>query len=267
VSRRVDSMRWLAPLGMGLVAGACSGSSASSTASPPGPKCAPLMYISGENCRPLDVNDGARVLEDATAADGEGSLPSGGDAGETDAPPSSSDAGVDLSACSNSLDDVFVIGGDDFVYYGSPLTLEGGAGWSVSYQSDPATGLPDAVSIGIVSRSDGDWDVELSTIQLGRPFAVQTYTDAELDPFEDPGHPGLSVSGDGRACDTVTGNFQVLAIEVIPGDSGAPGDAGDALPAVDAAPPPAQLRSFTATFEQHCQGGSLLDVGCVHVTL
>jgi hypothetical protein len=261
---RVHSMRWFAPLAMCLIAGACGGSSASSTTSRPGPKCGPLMYISGGTCLPLDVNDGARVLEDATT-DGGGSLPGERDSGETDAP--SPDAGGYLSACSESLDDVFVIGGDDFVYSGSPLTLEGGAGWSVSYQSDPATGFPDAVSINIVSSSDGDWDVELSTKQLGQPFATQTYADAQRDPFEAPGHPGLSVFGDGRACNTVTGSFQVLAIEVVPGDSGAPGDAGDASSPVDAAPPPAQLRSFTATFEQHCEAGSMHDVGCVHVTL
>jgi hypothetical protein len=67
------------------------------------------------------------------------------------------------------------------------------------------------------------------------PLTVGTYTGAVRFPLQDPNQPGLSVSGDGRGCDTLTGSFQVLEVTY-----GANND-------VDA---------FDATFEQHCEGAT-----------
>ena len=52
-------------------------------------------------------------------------------------------------------------------------------------------------------------------------------------PFQDPGHPGLDVSGDGRGSNTLTGWFRV--------DEVAYGPNGEVL-------------VFAATFEQHSEG-------------
>jgi parallel beta-helix repeat protein len=68
----------------------------------------------------------------------------------------------------------------------------------------------------------------------GAPLSVGVYPGATRFPFEDPSEPGLSVYGDGRACNTLTGSFEVK--EIVYG-------AGD------------EIVSFRATFEQHCEGG------------
>jgi putative Ig domain-containing protein len=60
------------------------------------------------------------------------------------------------------------------------------------------------------------------------------YPNAVRFPFQPPGQPGLSIVGDGRGCNTVTGSFQVLEVEY-----GAGSD----------------VMAFRATFEQHCEGG------------
>ena len=67
----------------------------------------------------------------------------------------------------------------------------------------------------------------------GQPLTAGTYTGAARYPFEAASQPGLSVSGDGRGCNTLTGTFDVKEIQY-----GSPG----------------AVTSFWATFEQHCEG-------------
>ena len=64
-------------------------------------------------------------------------------------------------------------------------------------------------------------------------LTVGTYTGAARFPFQASSQPALSVSGDGRGCNTVTGTFEVKEIQY--GTAGA-------------------VTSFWATFEQHCEG-------------
>jgi len=45
------------------------------------------------------------------------------------------------------------------------------------------------------------------------PLEVGTYTGAERFPFQASDNPGLSFSGQGRGCNTVSGSFEVLEIE------------------------------------------------------
>jgi hypothetical protein len=63
------------------------------------------------------------------------------------------------------------------------------------------------------------------------------YSDAIRWPFETT-QPGLSVYGDGRGCNTLTGSFEIKEIVYGPGPYGADGS----------------VVSFRATFEQHCEG-------------
>lgn len=64
-------------------------------------------------------------------------------------------------------------------------------------------------------------------------LTVGTYTGAARFPFQSSSQPGLSVAGDGRGCNTLTGNFQVLEVSYGAGTT---------------------INSFDATFEQHCEG-------------
>jgi hypothetical protein len=59
-------------------------------------------------------------------------------------------------------------------------------------------------------------------------------------PFQGSDQPGLSVSGDGRGCNTLTGRFEVL--EAVYRSSG-------------------DVVSFAADFEQHCEGAPLRSSG------
>ncbi|MGZ5039946.1 MAG: hypothetical protein ACXWBQ_04315 [Usitatibacter sp.] len=68
----------------------------------------------------------------------------------------------------------------------------------------------------------------------GQPFGPGTYENAERYPFMSPGHPGLSVAGEGRGCNTSTGRFTVYEVEYGPLNI---------------------LTKFAADFEQHCGGG------------
>jgi hypothetical protein len=65
------------------------------------------------------------------------------------------------------------------------------------------------------------------------PLVPGLYRGAFRYPFQEPGEPGLSVHGDGRACDRSAGAFEVKEIEYGAGDS---------------------IAFFRATFEQHCAG-------------
>jgi hypothetical protein len=75
-------------------------------------------------------------------------------------------------------------------------------------------------------------------------LAPGAYLNATRFPFQASTAPGLSVSGDGRGCNTLTGRFTVL--EVVYG-------AGDAI------------TSFAATFEQHCEGFAPALFGTIRV--
>lgn len=76
------------------------------------------------------------------------------------------------------------------------------------------------------------WSVDFAA-PSGQPLVVGTYTGAARFPFQSPSQPGLSISGDGRGCNTLTGSFTVLEISY-----GADSN----------------IASFDATFEQHCEG-------------
>jgi len=71
-----------------------------------------------------------------------------------------------------------------------------------------------------------------------------SYTNAQRFPFQAPGLPGLSVYGAGRGCNTLTGSFNVLQANY--------DTAGN-------------VKSFSADFEQHCEGFSPALLGTLRV--
>jgi hypothetical protein len=160
------------------------------------------------------------------------------------------DSNIDIdAACSGASGNLLVIAGNDWVYSGPPLSATGGT-WGVSAGADQATGMPNTLFFDIFGSAEGDWTADFSTSQLGTPIQVGNYPNAERAPFATVGHPGLDVGGQGRGCDGIVGQFTVLDIEATPGDS-------------EAGTHPT-LHAFTATFQQSCEFGSPMDVGCIH---
>jgi hypothetical protein len=78
-----------------------------------------------------------------------------------------------------------------------------------------------------------DWSTDFAGPTTAR-LAPGDYDNAQRYPFQPSDTPGLSVYGAGRGCNTLTGGFEVL-------------QAGYNTSSV--------LQSFSANFEQHCEGG------------
>jgi hypothetical protein len=87
------------------------------------------------------------------------------------------------------------------------------------------------------------WYVNIAA-PAGQPLTVGSYTGAFRAPFRPAGSPGLDVYGDGRGCNTLTGQFDVNDIQYAP---------------------TGELLVFDATFEQHCEGGTPALYGRIRV--
>jgi hypothetical protein len=87
------------------------------------------------------------------------------------------------------------------------------------------------VSINFFGQPGTFWFFEFAAPN-GQALTVGTYTGAARFPFQLPTQPGLSVSGDGRGCNTLSGTFTVLEISLGANNT---------------------VNSFDATFEQHCE--------------
>lgn len=84
-------------------------------------------------------------------------------------------------------------------------------------------------------NSSDYWDFSFESPGTNIPLTVGTYTGAVRYPFNPEGTPGLSVTGQGRGSNTLTGFFTVHAISL------------SAL---------GQVQSFAASFEQHSEGST-----------
>ncbi|MFI5675741.1 hypothetical protein [Streptomyces cellulosae] len=95
-----------------------------------------------------------------------------------------------------------------------------------------------------VDGANGDWwSLDLAA-PSGTSLAPGTYTGATRHPFNEPTEPGLDLSGNGRGCNTLTGNFTISAVEF---------------------GPHGYVKKLDATFEQHCEGGTTAARGEVHI--
>jgi hypothetical protein len=90
------------------------------------------------------------------------------------------------------------------------------------------------VSIGFNSTGFTSWWYLDFSSGTGAPLTTGTYLNATRFPFNS-GTPGLSVTGNGRGCNTLTGSFNVLEVTYGPNDT---------------------VSSFYATFQQNCEGGA-----------
>jgi hypothetical protein len=147
-------------------------------------------------------------------------------------------AGVgSAAACAVGGTVMMLDGQNDYIFSGTETVRAGTFGASVA--------SPSSIEISVTpgdAMQGAFWYLTFSSDQLGQPLATQTYEMAERAPFASPGHPGLDVEGDGRGCNTLTGRFQIE----------------------DLALTGSVLTAFTATFEQHCEGGSGVVRGCIH---
>lgn len=101
--------------------------------------------------------------------------------------------------------------------------------------SDAIFASTNSANVVQFSINDGNgWTTDFAGPTTAR-LARGNYQNAQRYPFQPAGTPGLSVNGDGRGCNTLTGNFQVLQV---------------------AYNTSSVLQSFTANFEQHCEGGT-----------
>ena len=136
---------------------------------------------------------------------------------------------------------VIYLDGDsgDFVHPGAE-TIQVSSWAPDGSNSPPVTFAADWDSTGFTEN----WSFQFSTEQYGGQLTPGVYTNAARFPFETTGQPGLSIDGDGRGCNTLTGSFQVVSVALGPTGS--------------------NFTEFTATFEQHCEGATPALRGCIH---
>jgi hypothetical protein len=126
--------------------------------------------------------------------------------------------------------------------------ISGGQSYSYSTATNDTlnvTGSTDDRTIDLsVSGANGDWwYLDLQAPQ-GQTLTAGQYTGATRYPFNTATEPGLSLTGNGRGCNTVTGSFTIN--DIVFGPNG-------------------YVQTLDATFEQHCEGGTAAARGSVHI--
>ncbi|GAA2404884.1 hypothetical protein GCM10010420_35680 [Streptomyces glaucosporus] len=96
-----------------------------------------------------------------------------------------------------------------------------------------------------VDGANGDWWYLNLAAPAGTSLAPGTYTGATRHPFNGPGEPGLDLSGNGRGCNRLTGEFTILDVKF---------------------GPLGYVEKLDATFEQHCEEGTAAARGEVHIS-
>jgi heat shock protein HslJ len=123
-------------------------------------------------------------------------------------------------------------------------------GQSYSYSAASGDGLDvyastDDNHIAVsVNGANGDWwSLDLAA-PSGQALAPGDYTGATRYPFNSASQPGLSLDGNGRGCNTLTGSFSIADVKFGPNG---------------------YVEKLDATYEQHCEGGTAALRGEVHI--
>jgi hypothetical protein len=126
---------------------------------------------------------------------------------------------------------------------GTSVTFSGSGGDYITqdqaWSYDPsnsvinATVSPDGNSLSVDINGNTTWELDFAAPQGQALTAGTVYNNAARWPFQGPTQPGLSLFGDGRGCNTVTGSFTVKSATF---------------------GPHGWIQSFDATFVQHCEG-------------
>ncbi len=102
----------------------------------------------------------------------------------------------------------------------------------------------DKSSLSISFEGDDHWSFDFAAPR-GKELTVGSFTSAQRAAFHNPVKPGIDISGAGRGCNTIVGEFLVKQIEFSASN--------------------AQYR-FVAEFEQHCDEISQKLVGEINIT-
>jgi hypothetical protein len=207
-----------------------------------------------EECQcsvPDVLSDPDADMTDVTPEEGEGSDMLDTDAMDADA----ADSPDTVSLLQHCLvgGNVIYLGGDedDYIHPGAESFTDSDIPpwtWTPSADRiDPPYELVNTVHMRIESSEGGYrfWELDFSTHKLSTAITEGYYPDAMRHPFEDEGRPGLSISGDGRGCNQLSGWFEIHEVDI------------------DDSVTPAILLRLTATFEQHCEGGEPKLLGCI----
>jgi HYR domain len=133
----------------------------------------------------------------------------------------------------NSQQGDYIGGGTEQLYTSADSTING---------SLPQGG--DYFSASVIQGPYTHWWYVNIAAPPGQPLTVGSYTGAVRAEFRPSGTPGLDVFGDGRGCNTLTGQFDVNELQYAP---------------------TGELEVFDATFEQHCEGGSAALFGRIRI--
>lgn len=117
---------------------------------------------------------------------------------------------------------VWVSDTDGFDFFVS-RNFDNGISFSINNFNDPTVPFQDQQW----------WNLDFAA-PFNADLVAGPYEGATRFPFQDASEPGLSFSGNGRGCNTLTGRFDILEVSYAP--------AGD-------------VQQFAANFEQHCEGG------------
>jgi hypothetical protein len=115
---------------------------------------------------------------------------------------------------SDSVVNDYIAGGRTWLYTNNNATFTG-----------RAHGDKNGVTISIDGfNGDGEDDEESWSVSFAAPegqeLTTGTYNGATRYPFNDPPDPGLSISGDGRGCNTLSGEFTISSIQFGTDDDG-----------------------------------------------
>lgn len=118
---------------------------------------------------------------------------------------------------------------------GDYITQDQAWSYDPSNSTINATASTDGNSVGVNITGDTTWTLDFAAPQGQALTAGTTYDNVARDPFQTSTQSGLSLYGDGRGCNTVTGSFTVN--QAVFGPDG-------------------WIQSFDATFVQHCEGST-----------
>jgi hypothetical protein len=137
-----------------------------------------------------------------------------------------------VAATTASAQSTLVFSGDEGDY------ISQGQTWSYT-EGVQGTASSDQRVVSISVWTDTWWNLEFAAPE-GAQLLPGVYEAATRYPFNEAYEPGLSLSGDGRGCNTLTGRFEVHEAEYGPFG---------------------YLVKFHASFEQHCEGGQTAAYG------
>jgi hypothetical protein len=120
--------------------------------------------------------------------------------------------------------------------------------FSASAGDNNSDGKADSIQISYNDTGFNNWwYVNFNTYHVtGQNLVPGFYDNAQRAPFASSGHPGIDISGNGRGCNTITGNFTVHEANF------------------DNTVSPPKVLNFTASFEQHCEGGTAALLGTIY---